>query len=113
MTAAAALSALMMLADLDPASQRCITANHQIGQPLKLCIERQALQFEKSGESPDNIATAVLSACRTPRQTYLDAIVACRGVVNEDAVGDSMDQVFRNRVIEIVVQFRSERHSAK
>jgi hypothetical protein len=121
-TVAAALALVLALATSESSealASHCFQANLPSAESARLCLEMQARQFEVSAESPDNIATAIMSACSSEIRAYGDAAVSCFAgsiaVTNgmESALRDGIEERFRNYIIKTVVQIRAARNSPK
>lgn len=108
---AGVMLAMVLVADIGAPSECLdVPANQKLTAAYLDCVTSKARRLEKSGESADNVATAVMGACREPERVVVAAYAACKPVSSADLTAE-LDRREREKVIETVVQIRADRRS--
>jgi hypothetical protein len=82
----------------------------QVANTLPACVQRNSVMMEKSGETADTVATAVIYACGAELRFVRDAIEKCRGPERARSVDEIWRKRLREQAIADVVDIRAKRH---
>ncbi len=74
------------------------------------CVHAQAVDLEVSGERPDEVATAAVSACSGEITTAATMVDACLGNHTDKSSEPAYRVTLHNQAVETVVRIRAVRH---
>jgi hypothetical protein len=114
MSAQLALAAALVLAQSNQSTPDVCLANHnwsELGDAYVSCVRSETLRLERSGETAESVAVAVVVACREQGLAEATVSAECYGIDDREAV-EKEEALMHDAVIKRVVEIRAARTGA-